>query len=123
MTFVVTDDNRDRLNDFTQLLLSTFHGSVLYLYLNPVEVINHLRDHQADAIFIEAFMKEMDGVQLIFELRKKKHELPTFILADSDKYKDIAMQNNADGYLIRPVSEDELQNVVQSAIEKKCINS
>lgn len=118
MNFVVTDDNHDRLNDFAQLLLSIFTGSVLYLYTDPMEVIGHLRDHQTDAVFIEAAMEKMEGMQLIFEMREKKYELPAFILADSDEYEDNAMHNDAIGYLIRPISEDELRNAVWSVLEK-----
>ena len=50
MTFVITDDNRDRMNDFAQLMTSVFPGSVLYLYTEPMEVIGCLREHQVDAL-------------------------------------------------------------------------
>ena len=119
MTFVVTDDNRDRLNEFAQLLLSTFSGSILYLHTKPKEVIVCLRDHQVDAVFIEADMKEMTGTHLLLELRERNYELPAFILADIDEYENNDMRNNADGYLIRPISENKLLNSVRSAIEQK----
>ena len=119
MTFVVTDDNRDRMNDFTKLLLSTFPGSILYLYTKPKDVMLCLRDHQVDAIFIEASIKEMENAQFLFELRERNNELPAFILADNDEFKDNAIQNNADGYLIRPVSEGDLLNFVCFAMEQR----
>ena len=125
MTFVVTDDNRDRLNGFTQLLLSTFPGSILYLFTKPKEVMVCLRDHQVDAVFIEADMNEMTGEQLLFELRERNHDLPAFILADSNEYENDAECNNADGFLIRPISEDKLLNVVQSKLKysvENCYN-
>lgn len=108
MTFVITDDNRDRMNDFAQLMTSVFPGSVLYLYTEPMEVIGCLRDHQVDAVFAEAAMEEMEGVQLLFELRERVLDQPMFILADSDEYEDAAMWNDATGYLIRPISEEDL---------------
>lgn len=46
MTFVITDDNRDRMNDFAQLMTSVFPGSVLYLYTEPMEVIGCLREYR-----------------------------------------------------------------------------
>ena len=117
MTFVVTDDNRDRMSDFTKLLASNFPGSVLYLYTDPMEVISCLRDHQVDAVFIEAAMEEMEGARVLFELRERNQSLPAFILADSDEYEDAAMLNDATGYLIRPISAEDLRNTVRSALK------
>ena len=117
MTFVVTDDDHDRMNDFTQLLTSVFQGSVLYLYTEPMEVIDCLRDHQVDAVFMEAAMEEMEGAQLLFELRERDLNQPVFILADSDEYEDAAMWNDATGYLIRPISAEELRDAVESVLK------
>ena len=117
MTFVVTDDDRDRINDFTQLLTSVFPGSVLYLYTEPMEVIGCLRDHQVDAVFMEAAMEELEGAQLLFELRERDLNQPVFILADSDEYEDAAMWNDATGYLIRPISAEELRDAVESVLK------
>lgn len=117
MTFIVTDDNRDRMNDFAQLLTSVFPGSVLYLYTEPMEVIGCLRDHPVDVVFIEAAMEEMEGAQLLFELRERHYELPAFILADSDEYEDDAMWNDATGYLIRPILVEDLRDAVESALK------
>ena len=117
MTFVITDDNRDRMNDFAQLMTSVFPGSVLYLYTEPMEVIGCLRDHQVDAVFAEAAMEEMEGVQLLFELRERVLDQPMFILADSDEYEDAAIWNDATGYLIRPISAEELRDAVESVLK------
>lgn len=117
MTFVVTDDNRDRMSGFTQLLASVFPGSILYWYTDPMEVIGCLRDHQVDAVFMEAAMEEMEGAQLLFELRERDPDQPAFILADSDEYEDAAMWNDATGYLIRPISAEELRDAVESALQ------
>ena len=113
MTFVITDDNRDRMNNFIQVLLSIFPGSVLYLYTEPMEVIGCLREHQVDAVFMEAVMGENAGIQFLFELRERYPDIPAFILADSDEYEDDALWNDATGYLIRPISEDDLRNVMR----------
>ena len=113
MTFIVTDDNRDRMNNFIQVLLSIFPGSVLYLYTEPMEVIGCLREHQVDAVFIEGVMGEKAGIQFLFELRERYPDIPAFILADNDEYEVDALWNDATGYLIRPISEDDLRNVIR----------
>ncbi len=117
MTFAVTDDNPDRMNEFIQLLLSNFPGSILYLYRNPMEMVGCLRDHQVDAVFIEAVMKETEGSRLLFELREWNPDLPAFILADNDEYEDDAIWNDATDYLIRPISGEKLQDAVRSVLE------
>lgn len=117
MTFAVTDDMRDRMDAFIQLLLSIFPGSILYLYTDPMDMIGCLRNHQVDVVFIEAVMGEMEVGQILFEIRERYQELPAFILADNDEYEDDAIWNDATGYLIRPLSGEELRNAVQSVLE------
>lgn len=113
INLVVADHDRDRRNEFSQKLLSMFPGSVLYLYGDSMGVMGCLRDHQVDAVFIEATLEEMEGVQLLIELRERYPELPVFLLADNDAYEDDAIWNDATGYLIRPISEEELKNTMQ----------
>lgn len=86
---------------------------VLYLYTEPMEVIGCLREHQVDAVFIEAVMGENAGIQFPFELRERYPDIPAFILADSDEYEDDVLRNDATGYLIRPISENDLRNVMR----------
>ena len=78
-----------------------------------MEMIGCLREHQVDAVFIEAVMGENAGIQFLFELRERYPDIPAFILADSDEYEDDALWNDAIGYLIRPISEDDLRNVMR----------
>ena len=118
MTFVVTDDNHDRMNDFAKMMLAVFPGSILYLYTKPMEMINCLLDHQVDAVFAEAVMKETDGAQFLIALRERNSDMPVFVTADSDEYKDDVVWNDIAGYLIRPVSEDDLRNAVHSVLEQ-----
>lgn len=112
MTFAVTDDNRDRMEDFIHSLFSNFPGSVLYVYTNPMDMLDCLRDHQVNAVFVEAVMEDVEGIRILVELRERTEELPVFILADNDEYEDDAIWNDATGYLIRPISGEELRNAV-----------
>jgi two-component SAPR family response regulator len=96
------------------VLMVWLGDSVMYLYTEPMEVIGCLREHQVDAVFIEAVMGENAGIQFLFELRERYPDIPVFILADSDEYEDDALWNDATGYLIRPISEDDLRNVMRS---------
>lgn len=116
ISLVVTDHDSIRRNEFSQKLLSMFPGSVLYLYADSMGVIGCLREHQVDAVFIEAVLEEMEGVQLLIELRERYPELPVFLLADNDAYEDDAMWSDATGYLIRPITEEELKNAMRQKI-------
>ena len=112
MTFAVIDDDHDRMDEFSKQLFSAFRGIIVYLYMLPLETTAFLQERQVDAVFIEAAMEEKEGTQVLFELRERDQELPVFILADNDEYEAAAMWNDATDYLIRPVFEEKLREVI-----------
>lgn len=77
-----------------------------------------------DLMLIDIRMPGMDGLQLIEAIRKQDTDIHLLILsgyADFD-YAKRAISNRVDGYLLKPVDEDELSKYliqIKEAIEQE----
>lgn len=77
---------------------------------NGIEALEKYRTLTPDLVLADIRMPGMDGLELIRELRERKAECHVLILsgyADFD-YAKQAIQERVDGYLLKPVDEDEL---------------
>lgn len=74
--------------------------------------------YHPDIILCDWLMPNVDGLQLLTELRKKA-KLPKFIMVtakDSIEAAMLAKAHGADGYLIKPVSKLGLQKVINDTV-------
>jgi two-component system response regulator YesN len=91
---------------------------------NGYDALSKYEQHHPDVVIADIRMPGMDGIQLIKALRKQDNDLHILILsgyADFD-YAKKAITHRADGYLLKPVDEEELISyleTIKQAIELK----
>ncbi|MBP1904228.1 two-component system response regulator YesN [Paenibacillus turicensis] len=91
---------------------------------NGYDALSKYEQHHPDLVIADIRMPGMDGIQLIKALREKDNDLHILILsgyADFD-YAKKAITHRADGYLLKPVDEEELISyleTIKQAIELK----
>lgn len=115
MVFVTADSDRERLHTLTALLLSTFPGSTVHEHTDPVRSARCVMDRKVDAVLAEAGMRWIDGMSLPRFLRCHRQDIPVFILAESDGYREAALRDGADGYLVWPFTAEQLRSAVQQS--------
>jgi CheY-like chemotaxis protein len=107
---LLVDDNADQLAMATLLL--KMEGYTVLSAKNGVEALRILSASAIDCLVTDLFMPEMDGVELIAEMRKR-HPM-TRVIAISGRtlgrtdYLDTAALIGADATLKKPVSTDDL---------------
>ncbi|WP_256759088.1 response regulator [Cohnella sp. WQ 127256] len=82
--------------------------------INGAEALKRLETETPDVIFTDIRMPVMDGLQLIKEVRKRDSHIPFVILSG---YRDFgyaqeALKFQAYDYLLKPVSAEDLQEVL-----------
>ncbi|MGM9650968.1 MAG: response regulator [Faecousia sp.] len=117
MTFVIADNDSERLNTMADLLTSAFPGSVLHLYRDPMLSAKCMMHRKVDAVFAEVQMQKVDGIGLLHVLRVNWPKLPVFLVSDTDRYKNAAASEGVTGYLTRPVTAEQLKRTVLEAQE------
>lgn len=112
---VVIDDSRasitmyERAVQSLQVSLETFES--------PREGFEHLRQQDADLIFLGNLMRETDGLSLLRRLRELAHhrDTPVVIMSTKDYDQDRAMAKKLGAleYLIKPVRSQEIREVIE----------
>lgn len=90
---------------------------VLECFTNPEEAISGINYLKPDCVFLDIEMPQMDGFQLLRELRYKDFSL--IITTAYDNYAIKAFKENAVDYLLKPIDSDDLKRAVSKMIKQK----
>ncbi|HEY4392271.1 MAG TPA: response regulator transcription factor [Paenibacillus sp.] len=114
---LIVDDEpkqREGLRMFIEWELYGF--SVVDTASNGEEALEKYQIHSPELVIADIRMPGMDGLQLIQRLREEDPQLHILILSGyaDFEYAKIAIANRTDGYLLKPVDEDELIQYLHS---------
>lgn len=90
---------------------------VIDSFSNPEDAISGIDYLKPDCVFLDIEMPEMDGFQLLKELRFKDFCL--IITTAYDNYAIKAFKENAIDYLLKPIDSDDLQRAVSKIIKQR----
>lgn len=97
-------------------------GYTAVVVSNGIEVLQLLEREQFDAIITDWMMPEMDGIELIRNIRKKYKEPPFLLMMTSlasESARRHALEVGADDFIAKPVNLNELLERVQSGIARQ----
>lgn len=111
MKIILAEDHKIVRNGIKMLLESQGEITVVAEANNGIEVLNYFKDGgQADVVITDINMPEMDGITLITELKTLSPDTRIIMLSmlDNEKYIAQAFIEGARGYLLKNISEEEL---------------
>jgi len=91
--------------------------SILDGFTSPSEAISGINYLKPDCVFLDIEMPEMDGFQLLKELRFRDFNL--IITTAYDNYAIKAFKENAIDYLLKPIDSDDLKRAVSKILSQK----
>jgi CheY-like chemotaxis protein len=113
---VVDDDNT--LLKFFKIHLNKFFSRVIVVK-NAKEAIDTLREKEIDLVLSDIRMPRMDGFQLMKRVRKHDPSIPMLLISgallDDDQTK--AADEDADGYLRKPFTVDDLHAFIDQGMQ------
>lgn len=112
MVFVVAGSSRERLADLTKILLSNFPGSTIYQHVDPQCISKDVINNKVNGVFLEAEIGGCNGIELMWQLRNRKREVPVYILSENEESRISATKAGADGYLVYPLTGETVRNVL-----------
>ena len=119
MTFVTADSCRTQMERLTQLLVSAFPGSTVYQHTDLCRVPHDILNNKVDAIFLETEVDESNSLDFVRMLRRQKKSLPVFIISQTEDLREAAAKAGANDYLVQPVTEQQLRDVIRSVKNKE----
>ena len=108
---IMCDDDRKFIEQFEKLILKYFENShrevIVERYYSAEELL--LSDTKIiDIAFLDVEMKDINGIQLGYEIQKKYPHAVLFIITSYSQYLDEAMDLKVFRYLEKPVDETRL---------------
>ena len=111
-TLLIADDEPLLLDQLVQLLDRAWpEARIVATASNGVEAKDALQEHQPDVAFLDIRMPSPDGLELAEEFASGT-SLIVFVTA-YDQYAVAAFEKNACDYLLKPISEERLEETVK----------
>ena len=87
------------------------------------EGIEEAEKARPDVILLDMRMPDMNGVEVLKELRIRKLDMPIAMLTTSEEENDVidSLQNGAQGYLLKDMEPDELITALHEIVEGKTV--
>ena len=107
---VVLADDHILVRDGIRALLEDQVGiEVIDEASNGIEALEVLQRNQSHILIVDIRMPEMNGIEVVGEVKKSFPEVKTLVLSmhDSEEYVVQAIRSGADGYLLKGASKEE----------------
>lgn len=113
---LLVDDEPEVLRGFARVLRTRGHEVVMAA--RGAEAIQKLSERPFDVIVSDIAMPDMDGLQLLKEVRRRDLLVPVILATGSPAVKTAAeaVDNGAFQYLIKPIQNENLRQVVEHGI-------
>ena len=119
--WIVDDD--EEMNRAVGLMLNMLDCEVMAFQSARATAQTLLTGKRPDLLVLDINMPEVSGLDLLEFLRRRKEwkELPVIMLSSeaSDIMVDRALKMGADGYLIKPITIEELEKAMADALHKR----
>jgi len=117
---VLVVDDEEHIRNVLEYNLK-LDGFEVYLAENGRTALEHAREKKLDVILLDWMMPEMDGLQVLNELRhdERTEHIPVFMLTAKGKANDVgeALCAGADDYIVKPFEPEELGEMVRHKLE------
>ena len=117
----IVDDDQEMTNAMG-LMLELLNCQVTSFFNARSTAESLLAGNRPDLLVLDINLPEVSGMDLLEFLRRRPEwkDLPIIMLSSeaADTTVDQAMSLGADGYVMKPVTIDELEQVVNTAFEK-----
>jgi CheY-like chemotaxis protein len=111
---VVDDDNT--LLKFFKIHLNKFFSKVIVVK-NAKEAIQALAEKEIDLVLSDIRMPRVDGIQLMRKVRRHDPSIPFLLISGALLSDDQTKKSDqADGYLRKPFSVDELHSFIEHGV-------
>ncbi|SHT20688.1 response regulator containing a CheY-like receiver domain and an HTH DNA-binding domain [Mycobacteroides abscessus subsp. abscessus] len=118
---VIADDEKLILNNLTQIIdWQGLDCEIIGTAENGQEVMEIIKNQQADLLLTDISMPEMSGIELLKTLNQIDHKPLVILISGYDdfEYAKEAIKNNAFDYILKPIDYDELEDCVKRALNK-----
>lgn len=112
---LVVDDNPGIRQTFTELLQEEGYG--VEVFGNGYQLLDYLRNNQADLIILDLMMPEKDGLETISALRSLAPEIKVIIYTAFGRYENSLYAKEVDKFLLKTESPEMVLGSIRDLLE------
>ncbi len=108
LKILIAEDDRELRQLFSHVL--TKHGYAVDGVSNGAQALDALEHDYYDLIISDVMMPEMDGFELVRQLRDAANPIPVLMITAKDAFDDMRLgfQSGTDDYMVKPVNVNEM---------------
>ena len=123
MKCFVADDEKFALDRMVRELKTADPSAEVFAFSEPNDLLEYAKENPCDVAFLDVRMGSMTGVELAKRLREFIPKRNVIFVTGYDEYANEAMKMHASGYLMKPVTAEdikaELKDLRYPVFEKK----
>jgi len=116
---MIVDDDQTLLK-FFKIHLNKFFSHVVVVK-NAKEALEEMEKKEIDLVLSDIKMPRTDGVQLLKKIRNANASIPVFLISGAvitDEQQQM-VEENADGFLRKPFTIEEIQEFINDGMKKR----
>ncbi len=123
ITISICDDEKEQINLLRKLLLNWSTGKPFAVdvkeYENAESFLFDYEDNPCDLLLLDIEMSNLNGMELAHKLRDKGDMLPIIFITDYGDYISEGYDVEALHYLLKPVDEQKLYDVLDKYVSRQ----
>lgn len=119
MKVICVDDEQLVLNLVVHLCKLIPQVSFVKGFTEANEALEYLKNNQADFAFLDIDMPEMNGIQLAVKIKELQPDMSIVFLTGYSDYAVEAFKIHANGYLLKPIVREKLEEEINHALNEK----
>jgi putative two-component system response regulator len=119
LTVLAVDDDMINLKLLKSMLMKSGHVKEVIEAKNGSDAIGILKSRDdVDLILLDIIMPVMGGIEMLKVVRADDNlkQLPIIVLTTDETKKSEALENGANGFLMKPIRHDDLLKKMESVI-------
>lgn len=110
MKFFVIDDEQFALERLARELKIASPDAEIQAFFDPFELLDYAKLNSCDVAFLDVRMGSMTGVELAKRLKEIMPKINIVFVTGYGEYTSDAMKMHASGYLMKPVTAEDIAN-------------
>ena len=118
LKILIAEDDQDLRQLFSHVLIK--NGYSVKGVSNGKEALQAIEHSYFDLIISDVMMPEMDGYELVYELRESNNTTPVLMITAKDSFDDMkkGFLLGTDDYMVKPVNVNEMVLRVQALLRR-----
>lgn len=120
---LIVDDN-ENIRQLMDIHLSK-DGYKIFFATNGIEALRVMDEIKIDLVVADVMMPEMDGYEMVSNIRKTDEDIPIIIVTAKESFydKSVGFGVGADDYMVKPIDFNELRLRIGALLRRARINS